>query len=238
MKILYVPFPRNGAGDLKPMVELWKKHHEQFFDERIEIIYFNDEIDYEQFDEKIEVYICAHGSDEENLNALFNHSNPLIAESLDIKKVAERFEQDLLPISYWISTIHLYCCGTDKKNQMMAKLLVHSLLRPEKLIYHYTGSVSIVDEHGKQWSFVNNVKTPIDLVAKRTFVLTFFDETKHHRAPLKKTFQSLNYNECLDKRKKAFFAKVKENRALVFLSNRLGKETDDNKESVSLNKCN
>lgn len=30
MKILYVPFSRNQAGDLKSMVELWKKNDEQF----------------------------------------------------------------------------------------------------------------------------------------------------------------------------------------------------------------
>lgn len=115
MKILYVPFSRHQAGDLKTMVELWKKNDERFSPERIEIIYFNDDIDYDQFDEKIDIYICAHGSDDENLKVLFNHSNPLVAESLDIQKVAERFEGDILPISYWISAIHLYCCGTDKK---------------------------------------------------------------------------------------------------------------------------
>lgn len=30
MKILYVPFPRNQAGDLKSMVELWKKTMSNF----------------------------------------------------------------------------------------------------------------------------------------------------------------------------------------------------------------
>ncbi|HGH3004176.1 TPA: hypothetical protein ACJIJ5_001628 [Legionella pneumophila] len=59
MKILYVPFPRNQAGDLKTMVELWKKNDEQFSGDRIEIIYFNDDIDCDQFDEKIDIYLCA-----------------------------------------------------------------------------------------------------------------------------------------------------------------------------------
>lgn len=189
MKILYVPFSRHQAGDLKSMVELWKKNDEQFSPDRIEIIYFNDDINYDQLDEKIEIYICAHGSDDDNVTKLFNHSNPLVAESLDIKEVAERFERDILPISYWISTIHLYCCGTNNKNQMMAELLGHSLLRPEKPIYHYSGSVSIVDEYGKQWSFANHVKIPVHLVAKRIFVLNFLMKSNLIELLLKKHFK-------------------------------------------------
>ncbi|HAT6979711.1 TPA: RNA-binding protein [Legionella pneumophila] len=238
MKILYVPFPRNQAGDLKPMVERWKKNDEQFSGERIEIIYFNDDIDYDQFDEKIDIYICAHGSDDENLKVLFNHANPLIAESLDIKKVAERFESDILPISYWISAIHLYCCGTDKKNKIMAELLGNSLLRPEKTIYHYSGSVSIVDESGKQWSFANNAKMPVHLVAKRMFILTFFDEEQPHRVSVKKAFQNKTYKELLTKKEESFFAKVKEDRASVLLSKRLGKKTQSGEENSLLRKGN
>ncbi|HAT1660560.1 TPA: RNA-binding protein [Legionella pneumophila] len=238
MKILYVPFSRHQAGDLKTMVELWKKNDERFSPERIEIIYFNDDIDYDQFDEKIDIYICAHGSDDENLKVLFNHSNPLVAESLDIQKVAERFEGDILPISYWISAIHLYCCGTDKKNKIMAELLGNSLLRPEKTIYHYSGSVSIVDEYGKQWSFANHVKIPVHLTAKRIFVLNFFDEEQPHRAFVKKAFQSKTYKELLAKKEDSFFAKVKENRASVLLSKRLGKKSRDGEENSLLRKGN
>lgn len=166
-----------------------EKNDEQFSPDRIEIIYFNDDINYDQLDEKIEIYICAHGSDDDNVTKLFNHSNPLVAESLDIKEVAERFERDILPISYWISTIHLYCCGTNNKNQMMAELLGHSLLRPEKPIYHYSGSVSIVDEYGKQWSFANHVKIPVHLVAKRIFVLNFLMKSNLIELLLKKHFK-------------------------------------------------
>ncbi|HAZ7574050.1 RNA-binding protein [Legionella sp. PATHC032] len=236
MKILYVPFPRNQAGDLKSMVELWKKNDEQFSNVRTEIIYFSDDIDYDLFDEKIDIYICAHGSDDENLKVVFNHSNPLIAEHLDIKKVAERFERDILPISYWVSAIHLYCCGTDKKNKMMAELLGHSLLRSEKPIYHYSGSVSIVDEFGKQWSFANNAKTPIHSVAKKMFILNFFDEEQPHRAPVKKAYQSKTYKELLATKEESFFAKVKENRASVLLSKRLGKKTQNGEENPLLRK--
>ncbi|HAU2069915.1 TPA: RNA-binding protein [Legionella pneumophila] len=220
------------------MVELWKKNDEQFSGDRIEIIYFNDDIDCDQFDEKIDIYICAHGSDDENLKVLFNHSNPLVAESLDIQKVAERFEGDILPISYWISAIHLYCCGTDKKNKIMAELLGNSLLRPEKTIYHYSGSVSIVDEYGKQWSFANHVKIPVHLTAKRIFVLNFFDEEQPHRAFVKKAFQSKTYKELLAKKEDSFFAKVKENRASVLLSKRLGKKSRDGEENSLLRKGN
>lgn len=184
------------------------------------------------------IYICAHGSDDENLKVLFNHSNPLVAESLDIQKVAERFEGDILPISYWISAIHLYCCGTDKKNKIMAELLGNSLLRPEKTIYHYSGSVSIVDEYGKQWSFANHVKIPVHLTAKRIFVLNFFDEEQPHRAFVKKAFQSKTYKELLAKKEDSFFAKVKENRASVLLSKRLGKKSRDGEENSLLRKGN
>lgn len=141
-------------------------------------------------DEKITIYICAHGSDDENLTKLFNHSNPLVAESIDIKEVAERFERDILPISYWISAVHLYCCGSKNKNQMMAELLGHSLLRPEKPIYHYSGSVSIVDEFGKQWSFANHVKIPVHLTAKRMFVLNFLMKSNPIEPLLKKNFKT------------------------------------------------
>ncbi|HHQ9297529.1 TPA: RNA-binding protein [Legionella pneumophila] len=238
MKILYVPFPRNQAGDLKSMVELWKKNDEQFSPDRIEIIYYNDDINYDELDEKIAIYICAHGSDDGNVTKLFNHSNPLVAESLDIKEVAERFERDILPISYWISAVHLYCCGSKNKNQMMAELLGHSLLRPEKPIYHYSGSVSIVDEYGKQWSFANHVKIPVHLVAKRTFILNFFDEEQPHRAFVKKAFQGKTYEELLAKKEDSFFAKVKEKRASVLLSKRLGKKSQDGEENSLLRKGN
>ena len=161
MIILYIPFPRAQAGDLGPLITRWQINHKRNSLEEMVAIFQNDDYDHESIISHSSVYICAHGYEDELLEV----GNDLLvnkAQRVNMVTLAERFTNDLIPISFRLSFVHLYCCGSHKKNKSLALNLKDNLLRSEFDIRFYSGNVTIADEKGCQWSFGNEGKKPVE----------------------------------------------------------------------------
>lgn len=218
MLILYVPFPREQAGDLVNLVEFWKKNHIKHFDSPIEIIYFDEEINPKLEKHKLDVYICAHGNDDLSFMFVGNNSNKSAADFISIHKLADRFNQDFLYLTPGIKSIHLYCCGSYQKNREMAKQLHDAMLRPLTAINFYNGTITAVDESGKQWSFGGSKSVPVRDALSQFFSPDCFVEQDIFR---RKSVKSLpQYEDYLELRRNAFFSRIKEKRWELIKENR------------------
>lgn len=218
--ILYVPFTRKKAGDLVSLVERWKKNHLRNSKQGIQIIYHGDDLDLlddmYSWKDKTEIYVCAHGFFDEDSLVVGNHYNIIDADLMTIKMVAHRFNHDFLFIASQISAIHLYCCGSKKKNMEIARQFHSNLLRHELPIYSYTGSITIADNNGLRWSFVADQATPIEQSVNVCFNHEeSLDEMKPHRTPVKEATKAKNREETVKKRHDAFFMHQKDAKNLA-----------------------
>lgn len=216
MKILYVPFTRDKAGDLRILVELWKKNYIQNFDNQIEIIYHGDESELEQYGKSLEIFICAHGTNDQNEMIVLNNADSTKAESISIQTVADRFNYDFTYVAHLIDQIHIYCCGSQEKNRAICKLVQSNLVLSDHPLYYYNGSVTIVDEEGKQWSLGTDKKIPVQTTVVKMESRDNEDLIEEHRAFVKST--GINYEDCLDLRRDSFFARVKKDRQALLKS--------------------
>lgn len=212
MKILYVPFPREQAGDLDKMVQLWQENHLKNFSMPIKIIFFGDDFDLEPDIRDAEIYICAHGGVPSFLY-LGNNSEEPKGELIDIDTLANRYNHDFLYYAPRISKVHLYCCGGIDENYTMANRLNTLLLGSKKPIIFYSGSLSIADEQGNQWSFGKS--KPV-LASKKAKMIYCPEAALSDEVPRRKWVKELpSYEGYLEQRCNYFFMKAKHRRAEI-----------------------
>lgn len=214
MLILYVPFSKENAGDLVALVERWKENHIVNTKVPIKILYHQDEYDSDEIHSDSEVYICAHGYPEENLMAVGNHSNQLMAQFITMQTVSDRFDYDLLYVSSQISSTHLYCCGNLQKNQALASLFQSVRVRPEDNdVFYYAGSVTIADIQGRQWALGENQVIPIQNMRMQLSDMSTpfqIEDSSPDRFHIK---QNRCHEKGLQSRRDKFFSSVKDHRA-------------------------
>ncbi len=160
--ILYVPFPRSQAGDLISAVESWKKEQNKLSIDSVHIIYHGDDVDFDA--EPVlpsEIYICAHGFSDSYPFVVGNNGDITKTDFINIQIVADRFNQDFGSVFHQIDAIHLYCCGSQGKNQQMAELLRMGLMRNDISIHSYDGAITTPDSNGVRWSFSSNQTIPV-----------------------------------------------------------------------------
>ncbi|KTD47375.1 RNA binding protein (contains ribosomal protein S1 domain) [Legionella rubrilucens] len=161
MLILYVPFPRDNAGDLTFAMDQWVNTHVNHFGNTIQVIYYQDEIDYDAIPAQATIYLCSHGSSGEELE-LYNHSDLDLSESISMDEAAKRFSSDFLFVHYKIQDLHLYCCGSKEKNDAMAKLIQNNLPAiQENRIHYYQGSLTSPTQNGQLFSIVGSSWLPV-----------------------------------------------------------------------------
>lgn len=168
MIILYVPFLRNNAGNLARLVEDWKNNYCNAKSEPIEIIYFNDDFNLNIFEFGAVIYICAHGSDSDEL-LMLNHDHSLLAHSISMQTVACRFNYDFLSMHNKIECIHIYCCGTQEKNTMMAEQFTKTLLLFSCPVVSYSGALFNANKQGLLLTLDYGQLMPVEKTANRSF---------------------------------------------------------------------
>jgi hypothetical protein len=168
MMILYIPFPRDEAGDLTPLVQLWQENHLRVSCESLIVLYQKDEYEQDLILPGSSLYICAHGYDSPLLE-IGNNVQHDEALRINISTLASRITDDFLPIAYQLSHIHLYCCGSKSKNLNMSHRLQEDLLRSECVIVSYSGSITPADIKGRMWSWWEGTAIPVEHTAMRVF---------------------------------------------------------------------
>ena len=212
MIILYVPFTRAQSGDLTNLVQCWQTNYKKAINNCIRIIYHQDEIDYDDIGRRSELYICAHGYSEWSF--VGNNVDVFKADVLSPQKLAERFNQDIVPIADKIQALHLYCCGSENKNMNIATELMHNILLAESPLYFYSGLLWGADDKGKLWSMDLGRRVPVeDTAVELSFCFPESDEqTKSYRIPCKQQHLEKWYEKMRNNRRFAFFEKVIEER--------------------------
>ena len=218
--ILYVPFTRDQAGDLVVLVEHWKTNHSRQSKQAIHIIYHGDDFDLMDDDDKTEIYVCAHGFSDQYSELVGNYSAILKADLISIQTLANRFNHDFLSIASQISAIHLYCCGSQKKNMEIARQFRANLLRPELPIHSYSGRLTIADLNGTRWSFTEAKATPVETTAHILYPLEKCLDEPTHRMPIKESTKEKSFARDKEKKRDDFFAHQKKARHLVIESRR------------------
>lgn len=168
MIILYVPFLRNHSGNLSTLVETWKTNYFNAKSEPIDIIYFNDNFDLNMLETIASVYICAHGSDSNEL-LLLNHDNSSLAQTISIETVANRFNYDFLSMHNKIHYIHIYCCGAQEKNEAIAKIFSNNLVLFLCPVISYSGSLFNANKHGELLTFNQGEFMPVKNTATMNY---------------------------------------------------------------------
>ncbi|KTD77149.1 hypothetical protein [Legionella waltersii] len=236
MIILYVPFSRDKSGDLSSLVELWKKNHLQNRDEPLFIMYFEDEVNFDVITEKLEIYICAHGaSKDENFMLLGNKADFSNADFIDMSTLADRFNHDLAYVSAQISAIHLYCCGSQKKNEQMSIFFQHGMILYDGPIKFYGGNLTPADNNGRLWSI--GLSDPKPVWATMQIIRQSNNPVDESLMPERSAIKrfGISHEEALAKHRARFFEKIKKKRASDFREFRQGKENIDNSGPVAKN---
>lgn len=210
MKILYVPFSREQAGDLEHLVQLWQENHLKNFSSPIRIIYFNERLNLKSNCEPIEVFICVHGWDNPSFMYVGNNFDMSKAEVVNIETLAYRYNHDFLYYVSRVSSVHLYCCGNYEKNKYMANQFNAQLLLQNKPVIFYSGTITIADSNGKQWSLGEALPVLINNKAHKVYSPDIelgqcFDQRKN----IKKL---PDYEEILDSKRNRFFIEQRERR--------------------------
>lgn len=211
MIILYVPFERHKAGDLVNLVNWWKHNQNTKLSAPLLIIYHKDKINYDAIGEISNLYICAHGYSDDSPLGLGNYSCLATAELLKIPEVADHFNQDFVPIAYKIMAIHLYCCGSQKKNKQITELFRQNMLRPECPLYYYNGILTIADLNGTQWSFGVGKPIPVESVLAKLFYVEPENLCPERKSIKQETFESGLEQARIDRRNR-FFDRQKNDR--------------------------
>ncbi|KTC94518.1 hypothetical protein [Legionella erythra] len=230
MIVLYVPFPRNQAGDLAAGMDSWVKNHTQNFGQTIQVIFYQDEINYDAIPPDASIFLCAHGSSGAELK-LYNNSNLDLSDDISIEEAARRLSHEFVFIHHKIQNIHLYCCGSQEKNSQMAKLIKDYLPHlQENHIHYYRGSLTSPNESGQLFSIVDAYYLPAEQVRftvppSKQQAQDEDDSTscsKFHQYYLSKHFP---YNDCFkakrqEQKRHNFFAGIRERRQLDKFDNR------------------
>lgn len=216
MIVLYAPFPRDASGDLAPLVDNWKYNHELNSTQPLLILFYGDDIDLDKIHSCFEIYICAHGWDNYP-SQLGNYADVEQADLVSMETVADRFSSDFLVLSHQISVIHCYCCGSEEKNQALAKMFRSHLLRSEMPICSYGGSLYGANSQGMLWCVNNNEQMPISRTCR-----ILYDETEQSftdtwvRQPFKVQVLEQFIEQAREKRLHRFFTHQKEKRKEAF----------------------
>lgn len=82
-----------------------------------------------------------------------NLTDPATATIISTETLAERFNYDFLFIATRLESIHLYCCGQEQKNAVLAKTFEKALLLLDSgEIKYYDGVIFTPDQKGYHWS--------------------------------------------------------------------------------------
>ena len=168
MIILYVPFSRNNSGNLSVLVEAWKNNYFNATSKPIDIVYFNEDFDLKMLEAGAEIYICAHGSDSNEL-LMLNHDNSSLAQTISIETVARRFNYDFLSMHNKIQYIHIYCCGSQKKNEGIARDFSNNLVLFCCPVISYSGSLFNANRHGELLTFNQGKFMPVKITATMNY---------------------------------------------------------------------
>jgi hypothetical protein len=236
MIILYIPFSREKSGDLSPLVVEWKKNHLRNKDEPLSIMYFEDKVDFDVITEKLEIYICAHGaSNDEHFMLLGNKVDFSNADFIDMSTLADRFNHDLAYVSAQISAIHLYCCGSQKKNEEMSMFFQQGLILYDGPIKFYGGNLTPADNNGRLWSLGISNPKPVSATMQiiRKSIHSQDPDIMPERSSIKR--YGISHEEVIAKKRDCFFDQIKKKRASCFRELRQGKENMDNKGPIAKN---
>ncbi|KTD49165.1 hypothetical protein [Legionella quateirensis] len=210
MKVLYVPYPRENAGDLTKLVDIWKENHLKNYNSPIQIMYFNEDAGKALRNVTFEVFICIHGSEDPSFMFFGNHVDYSKADFIDIQTVADRFNQDFLYYSSQIISTHLYCCGNHQKNKSIADQFQAKVLGTTGTIKYYDGSITALDEQGKQWSYRGSKPVPVVDTVRTIFAPNI---SLNFEINKRKSVKHLpTYEDRLEQRRNQFFSYSKANR--------------------------
>jgi hypothetical protein len=196
------------------LVERWRKNYIQNFDSQIEIMYYGDESELEQYGKSLNIFICAHGTDNIDEMILLNNSDRAKAESISIQTLTYRFNYDFTYAAHLILQIHMYCCGSQEKNRAICQQVQPNIVLFDHNLFYYSGSVTIVDENGKQWSLVKDKKIPVQRAAVKMDSRYKADLIEKHRFFVKSI--DFGYEESLVLRREIFFSNAKKQRQELF----------------------
>nr|UVT38025.1 hypothetical protein cemce18_00021 [uncultured bacterium] len=75
-------------------------------------------------------------------------------------QLAERFNSDFLIVAHKICKVHVYCCGSQAKNENIATCFQNLWYGKENSkVCYYQGALSAPDIYGTLWSEANGVRT-------------------------------------------------------------------------------
>ncbi|MFC7780852.1 hypothetical protein DIZ81_13705 [Legionella taurinensis] len=208
----------------------WVNNHVYHFGNTIQVIFYQDEIDYDAIPPSTAIYLCAHGSSSDELK-LYNHSNLDVSESISMEETAMRFSSDFLFIHYKIQDLHLYCCGSKEKNHALAQLIQSNLPAiQENRIHYYQGSLTSAAQNGELFSIMGSNWLPVAQV-KSTVPRTREQEINEEGSTASSKFY-LHYlstrRPCSDhskaerqeRRRQNFFEESRAHRQLDIINNR------------------
>ncbi|STX41199.1 RNA binding protein (contains ribosomal protein S1 domain) [Legionella donaldsonii] len=211
MIILYIPFSRDEAGDLPSGAALWKTNHRVSSQERLKVIYHQDDYSPDLISPESKVYILAHGY-EEKPTVVANCAEASQAIFLDMETVTKRFEYDLLVIAPFITTVHTYFCGSQKNNYERASTFQTQWLRSEQApIHYYAGNLATPDRNGFFWAQSNSEYVPLTRCC-HTLNPTSIEEEGPKRRNIKMEKISAMFAHHYEKKRESFFTQTKENR--------------------------
>ncbi|CEK09216.1 hypothetical protein [Legionella hackeliae] len=122
----------------------------------LEIVYYGDLLPDSYHEKLITVFVLAHGHLTDP-TIVASHAKPKHATVISIDTLATRFTCDFTLVSSNLVDIHLYCCGENKKNEVLATSFQQSLLPLQRnRIQYYEGIIYAPDRQGKFWSVTNN----------------------------------------------------------------------------------
>ncbi|ASQ47419.1 hypothetical protein [Legionella clemsonensis] len=151
MIILYIPFSQTQTGNLADAARIWVANHSLYSTEEIQVIHHGEPLNDNLLEKDITVFVLAHGS-ETDPTIVTNFTDPATATIISTETLAERFNYDFLFIATRLEAIHLYCCGQEKKNALLAKKFEDSLLLLDNgEIKYYGGVIFTPDEKGNHW---------------------------------------------------------------------------------------
>lgn len=230
MIILYVPFPKENAGDLTNSLEIWLKNHRLNHFSSIRIVYHNEQFALDTAGESLEIYVCAHGDNFEEI--IGNHIDEDSASLINTTALAARFNDDFYPCSASIDVIHLYICGNKEKNRNLAATFKSYLSDlATRTVYYYHGSLYGADAEGSLFGFHKRRKLPIDQL-KLTAPDHNMPFAKNTRIPIKEQ-SFLTFLEQVEERKRNQVAKTQKEKRVVFFT-RLRAERSQNSAQTAL----
>ncbi|HHF7347834.1 TPA: hypothetical protein ACPSKE_001001 [Legionella feeleii] len=212
MIILYIPFSRDEAGDLPSGVALWKTNHRISSQERLKVIYHQDDYSPDLISPESKVYIVAHGY-EEKPTVVANCAEASKAIFLDMETVTKRFEYDLLVIAPCIATVHTYFCGSQKNNYERASTFQTQWLRSEQApIYYYAGNLAAPDRNGFFWAQSDSEYVPLTRCCHTLTSTSLDEEEAPKRDNIKMEKMSAMSAHRHEKKRENFFTQAKKNR--------------------------